>query len=339
MKRFFVILILVVLGAATFIVYQILLADNEFEGDRFVTVSRGMNFRHVVDSLKSAGVIRSRTLFELAEKIVRADRHIKIGKYLFRSGMSNKDILDDLSTGRSSMLISVTIPEGLRIVSQARIIKREVGIDSARFALLAYNQEYVRSLGIDAETLEGFLFPGTYFFYWQTEEEEILGRLVQGFRESYVDSLQERAQELGLSTNEILTLASIVEGEAIFDRERPIIAGVYYNRLKKRMRLEADPTVQYAIGNGPRRLYYSDLRAESPYNTYRNYGLPPGPINSPGRASIIAALYPTKTNYLFFAANGQGGHTFSRTYQEHQLARRQLRKMRENSRQKQHEEQ
>jgi UPF0755 protein len=136
----------------------------------------------------------------------------------------------------------------------------------------------------------------------------------------YVDSLQKRQEEVKLTLPQVLTLASIVEGEAHLDRERPIIAGVYLNRLKKRMRLEADPTVQYVIPDGPRRLLFSDLRYDSPYNTYLYYGLPPGPINSPGRKSILAVLYPEKHSFLYFVADGTGGHVFTKNYLEHQKA-------------------
>lgn len=152
--------------------------------------------------------------------------------------------------------------------------------------------------------------------------------MVKGFKDFYVDSLKTRQEALKLTLNEVLTLASIVEGEAMLDEERAVIAGVYLNRLKKRMRLEADPTVQYAIPDGPRRLTYSDLRFNSPYNTYVHYGLPPGPINSPGRKSILAALYPQFHSFLYFVANGSGGHIFSRTYSEHQKAVQSYRKMR-----------
>jgi UPF0755 protein len=140
---------------------------------------------------------------------------------------------------------------------------------------------------------------------------------VSAFLAFYGDSLQTKTQAIGWSMHRVVTMASIVEGEAVLDEERPIVAGVYLNRLRLRMRLEADPTIQYVIPGGPRRLLYSDLRVESPYNTYRHYGLPPGPVNNPGRASILAVLNPVRHNYIFFVANGRGGHWFSSTYAEH----------------------
>ena len=168
-----------------------------------------------------------------------------------------------------------------------------------------------------AFSLEGFLLPDTYEFYWQVDEKEIVRDMLAEFRKFFSDSLQQQARKMKMTIGQVLTMASIVEGETVLDRERPIIAGLYYNRLHRRMKLEADPTIQYIIPGGPRRLLYNDLKIDSPYNTYKNYGLPPGPINTPGRKSILAALYPTKHNYLYFVADGLGGHRFARTFDEH----------------------
>jgi UPF0755 protein len=160
--------------------------------------------------------------------------------------------------------------------------------------------------------------PETYEFYWQDEEQNIVKRLVTEFREFWVDSLQKRMVMLGLTLNDVMTMASIVEGEAIYDSERPIIAGVYYNRLRIRMPLQADPTVIYAVSDHTRRLTRNDLKVNSPYNTYLRYGLPPGPINNPGKKSILAALYPQKHNFLYFVADANGRHRFAKNYSEHQ---------------------
>lgn len=301
-------------------VYLTFWAPNTFSGDRFITVSRGMTFKQVVDSLESQGILRSRTLFELAAKVLDVSEKVYVGKYYFRSGVSNHQILEDIGTGKSALRIPVTLSEGLRIASYAGILQRELGIDSARFHELATDPMVVRSLGVEDNSLEGYLLPETYVFSWQTDEGQVLERIVEEFKNFYNDSLKVREEELGMTTKKLLTLASIVEGEAIFDEERPIIAGVYYNRLRKRMRLEADPTIQFIIEDGPRRLRHRDLQIPSPYNTYRNYGLPPGPINNPGRASILATLYPAQHDYLFFVTDGKGGHIFSRNYSEHRRA-------------------
>jgi len=201
-----------------------------------------------------------------------------------------------------------------------RKFSKELGLDEERLFAICTDTEYVRHKGLDGKSLEGYLLPDTYTFYWQTDEREVVDRMVDQFLDFYTDSLQERQKELQMSRREILTLASIVEAESGLDDERQVIAGVYWNRLRRRMKLEADPTIQYALGSSPRRLTYRDLQTISPYNTYRRYGLPPGPINNPGRKSILAALYPGQHQYLYFVATGAGGHRFSRSFAEHQRA-------------------
>jgi UPF0755 protein len=209
-----------------------------------------------------------------------------------------------------------------------RRLSRELGVDSLKIAALCRDSAVIAAWGIPDSTVEGYLLPDTYLFHWQTEERELLDRLLGAFREFYTDSLQARATALGMTTHQVLTLASIVDKETQIPDERPIVAGVYHNRLKIRMRLDADPTIQYILPNGPRRLLYSDLNIRSPYNTYRNYGLPPGPIANPGRQAILATLYPTQHQFYYFVADGRGGHTFTRTYEEHQRAVRVYRRVR-----------
>jgi UPF0755 protein len=295
---------------------------------RAVAVPRGATFKSVGDSLEASGVLRSRWSFNLAGRILGLTRTMKVGKYLFPQGLSNASILRDLAEGKSRILIAVSIPEGWRVERSAIRFSQQLGTDTERFIELCQSERFVRSMGVEASSLEGYLMPDTYKFLWQTDEADVIARMVGEFKRFYDDSLRKRQEAMKLSLNEVLTLASIVEAETQLDEERPIIAGVYFNRLKKRMRLEADPTVEYAIPDGPRRLSYSDLRLDSPYNTYRYYGLPPGPINSPGRKSILAVLYPEKHSFLYFVANGSGGHTFSRTYSEHRKAVRAYRRMR-----------
>ncbi len=300
---------------------------------KVVTIPRGSSFHAAVESLDAAGAIRTRWAFTLAGRLLGDTRSIKVGKYLFASGLSNADILRDMKEGRSRMIISVTIPEGWRIEGIARKFRRELGVDSVKIVALCKDSSMARRYGVEALTVEGYLLPETYNFYWQTDELEIVERMLEGFRGFYVDSLKRRQEQLSLTLNEVVTLASIVEGESGIDEERPVIAGVYWNRLKKHMKLEADPTVQYVIPNGPRRLLYEDLRFDSPYNTYVNTGLPPGPINNPGKRSIVATLYPEKHAYLYFVATGVGGHHFSKNYIEHQKAVKSFRRVRREMRQ------
>ena len=289
-------------------------------GGRVVAIPRGATFKAVTDTLANNGVIRSRFAFDLAGRILGYTKRIKVGKYVFHSGLSNSDILKDINEGKSRLIISVVIPEGWRMDQIARRFARELGVDFGKIMEICRDSSYVASKGFRAPTLEGYLLPDTYNFYWQTDEPEIVERMVNGFRNFFVDSLQHRLLDVHMSLNQAVTLASIVQGESGIDAELPIIAGVYLNRLRRNMRLEADPTIQYIIPGNPRRLLNNDLRIPSPYNTYLNYGLPPGPVNNPGRQSILSVLYPEKNQYLYFVATGVGGHHFSRTYAEHQRA-------------------
>ena len=331
-KRFKVLLgaALVVLLVCGVWAYQIFFGSNTFSGaaEKIFYVSRGQSFGSIVDSLESQGIIRDRALFVFVAKMYGGTSRLQVGKYMFKSGVSNADIFLAIRTGRGNSLIAVTIPEGILARAQAKLFARSIGIDSARYVNLVYDEAFTRSLGIDSPSLEGYLIPETYGFYWEQDEKDVLRGVVDQFKHFYNDSLHAKAQEMGWTTNQVLTLASIVEGEAVLSEERPIISGVYHNRLRKGMRLEADPTIQFIFENGPRRVLYSDLLVDHPYNTYRNKGLPPGPVNNPGKASIVASLYPTQHAYLFFVANGSGGHWFTRTYAEHQHYVRMFRKQR-----------
>ncbi|HTY10763.1 MAG TPA: endolytic transglycosylase MltG [Bacteroidota bacterium] len=309
-----VVVVLLVLASLYFLLWE----SNSFDpSPKIVTVSRGESFSQAVDAFSASGLLNHPTLFKISGKVFGYAGKIKIGKYSFTSGMSNREILYAISTGTSTANPSVTIYEGLRGTQIARILRKEVGIDSAKLAQELSDTSLIQLKNHGASSLEGFLLPDTYEFYWQVDEKEIIRDMLGEFRKFFADSLQERARKMRMTIGQVLTMASIVEGETVLDRERPIIAGLYYNRLRRGMKLEADPTIQYLIPDGPRRLLYNDLKIASPYNTYQNYGLPPGPINNPGRKSILAALYPAQHNYLYFVADGLGGHRFARTFDEH----------------------
>jgi UPF0755 protein len=316
-------------AGALFVLYAIYW-PNAFQGaaEKAFYVSRGETFTQIVDSLEIQGVIRSRGLFTFVANLRGGIARLQVGKYIFPRGVSNAAVFQSLRTGRGVVMIPVTLREGLTARRQARILARALGIDSAKYLSLAGDTAFAHSLGFHEETLEGCLLPDTYAFGWQPDERDVIRRITEEFRRFYGDSLQLRASALGLSTREVLTVASLVEGETHLSDERPLVAGVYYNRLRRGMRLEADPTIQYIVEGGPRRLSYTDLGLNSPYNTYRHSGLPPGPVNNPGRASILAALSPARHQYLFFVANGRGGHWFSATYQDHLRFVRMARKLR-----------
>ena len=299
--------------------YVVFYGGNDFGGEdqKEFFVRRGASFAQIVDSLEQAGIIRNHWMFKLVGRVYGGTDRMQVGRYRFTNGASNTEIFLTLRDGKGNELIRVTIPEGSRSRLQARIFSRAIGIDSVRYMNLVNDPAVAREFGIEAASLEGYLLPETYSLHWGIDEKELVELQMRDFKTFFTDSLMQRAQELGWNVHQVMTFASIVEGEAILDGERPVIAGVYRNRLRIGMRLEADPTIQYLFGDRPRRVLYSDLRIENPYNTYMYAGLPPGPVNNPGKASVLASLYPAEHTYLFFVANGRRGHWFASTYDEH----------------------
>lgn len=289
-----------------------------------VVVERGTSVRALGQLLKEAGVIRSSALFEIYLRARRETDRIQAGTYELPRNRPLGDIVEILLSGRT-VLIPVTIPEGLRLEQTAGHAARGLGVDSLTFLTLISDSTFTRSLGLSTPTLEGYLFPETYRVDPKTTEKELVQIMVNQFWDTFTPAWRARADSLGRTVHEIVTLASIVEEEARVPEERTTIAGVFWNRLDIGMRLEADPTIQYALGGHRQRVLYRDLEVDSPYNTYRYAGLPPGPIASPGKQSLEATLYPDSVPYLFFVATGEGGrHTFSETLAEHNRKRREI---------------
>jgi len=290
-----------------------------------VKVAPGMTFAQVSDLLVGQGILTNPDIFRWAAWLTRREDDIKTGRYLFRYGESVQRILGKLVNGEIEYW-RVVIPEGLHLAEIAGVMQKQAEIDSAAFDSIGRDPRFTAALGIPARTLEGYLFPDTYLFSWPVSAEQAARRMVRRFRDVYALMVAPAADSTGMSLGDIVTLASIVQAEAVFDSEMPRIAAVYHNRLRKRMRLEADPTVAYAHGGVRRSLRLRDLRIDSPYNTYRVRGLPPGPICSPGRAALLAAVAPaTGTGEYYFVADGTGRHLFSRTYEEHLRAKHRIR--------------
>ena len=210
----------------------------------------------------------------------------------------------------------------------ARHLEKEMKFNYSEVIDLLKDENFIKKLKLNVNTLEGYLFPETYYFFDGVDKKSLVKRLVNEHKLFWNKENISKADSLGFSPYEIIIIASIIEGEAIYDSERPIISAVYHNRLKRGMKLQADPTVQYIIKDGPRRLLNRDLRIKSPYNTYMYKGLPPGPINSPGTQSLHAALNPQINDYLYFVAKGDGYHTFSRNEKEHERAKRAFQRVR-----------
>ncbi len=289
-----------------------------------IVVEPGTPVRVLARQLEEARVIKSPLLFEAWVRLGGDAGRIQAGTYELPRDHSLPAVVDVLVGGRT-LLASITVPEGLRLEETAGQAARGLGIDSAAFVAAATDPALADSLGLEGTTLEGYLFPETYRLDPSVGERELARFMVDHFREVFKPVWRARAESLGRSVDEIVTLASIVEEEARVPEERAVIAGVFWNRLAVGMPLEADPTVQYALGGHRERVLYRDLDIDSPYNTYRNPGLPPGPISSPGRAALEATLYPDSIPYLYFFATGEGGrHTFSETFAEHNRKRREL---------------
>lgn len=323
-----ILLIAVLIGG--YLAYEIWLRPGT-GSDVMVKIPEGAAFSEVLDSLESAGLIGSRTAFKVLAVTTGNDNKIKPGTYRFAHATSPPELLEALVEGRSTVKVKVTFPEGITIRRIASIAAQEAGCDSAMIVKLAKDREFLKTIGINASTAEGYLMPDTYFIYWGEKPATLLRRMAELFKEFYTDELKKKSQELNLTPYEAIVLASIVEGEARVDSERDTIAGVYVNRLRRDMKLQADPTIQYVLPDGPRLLLYRDLELESPYNTYKYKGLPPTPINNPGRASILAALSPARHEYIYFVAraDGTGAHTFSRNVREHDNAVRDYRARRD----------
>lgn len=283
-------------------------------------IKRGMSFDTIVGLMLDRGILKSDQKVRIVAKVLGYRSKIKAGKYEIAGGISSYELLKQLVLGKVTNEL-ITIPEGKTARQIAALLQDRIEIDSSRFMQLVNDANYIQKLGVEAPTLEGFLFPDTYNFYWGMNEEQVIRIMVDQFKASFSDTLLSRAAESDLSVLELITLASIIEGESVVDSERRIISAVYRNRLKRGMRLQADPTIQYIVKDGPRRLLNRDLIIDSPYNTYLYPGLPPGPINNPGLASIRASLYPAEVDYLYFVANGDGSHTFSRSLREHLRAK------------------
>lgn len=322
-------IVLVVLAGTAALVGTYQFSNLAVERDTVIqyTVEPGMTLSEVAGELEDRGVVRHAILFELLARYRGVGYGINAGRYEIESYMDAGQILSMLTEGRI-VVNRVNVPEGLTIPETARVLRARIGIDSTAFVQRSVDPEAAQSLGIEAPTLEGYLYPATYNMYQDMTVDDVLKQMTSRHLQTITEEYRKQAAALGYNLHEIVTLASIIEQEAMVDDERDVISGVFHNRLQRGMRLEADPTVQYGIGRPNMRLYERHLSHPSPYNTYLHAGLPPGPICSPGAASIHAALYPQDVPYLFFVARGDGRHIFSVTNREHNRARAQVRRQR-----------
>lgn len=293
-----------------------------------VVIAPGTSLRAAAESLAARRVIGRPRMFALYARIKGQDRGLKAGTYLLRRGTPWNELIESLVRGRG-LVLTMTVPEGWNLNNIIPQLARtlQVPLDSVDAAVRDTGLR--RRLDVPTPSIEGYLFPETYTFPPGTSAREAVGTMVDAFERRWDPAWDRRLDTLAMSRHDIMALASIIEKEARLPEERPVISAVYHNRLKKGMRLQADPTVQYALGRHVARVLYRDLNVESPYNTYRNAGLPPGPIASPGLPSISAALYPADVPYLFFVAHPDGHHEFRTTFAEHSTAVSAMRRLRD----------
>ncbi len=292
-----------------------------------INIPKGVTLSQIGNILKEKSIISNKRTFTMAVKSLGHEKNIPAGTYVLHNALNNRAIINQLVYGVPS-LKSITILEGWNIYQIANELEKELKISKKTFLRLCNDQRVIKLFNLEGNSLEGYLFPDTYTFAEGVDPYLVLTRMVNEFINNITKSMEVQAQEMNMSLLEVITLASIIEGEAIYDSERAIISAVYHNRLKKGMKLQADPTIQYIIDDGPRRLLNDDLKIESKYNTYLYKGLPPGPINSPGKESIIAALYPGVNEYLYFVARGDGYHTFSTNEKDHNKAKKKFQEVR-----------
>jgi UPF0755 protein len=289
-----------------------------------VIIPRGASFGQATDSLAKAKLVSSKKMFRLYGRLTGGDRNIKPGTYLLKPGTPWKDIVSALNGGHG-MVNTITIPEGYSIAQITPLLARTLKVPADSVKVAMRDTALLARLDIPNPTLEGYVFPDTYAFPLGTTARQAVREMVYSFERRWKPDWDASLAELKINRNDLVTMASIVEKEARVAEERPVIAAVYYNRLRRGMRLQADPTVQFARGHHTGRVLYKDLEIQSPYNTYINKGLPPGPIASPGVASLTAAAHPANVPYLYFVASRDGHHEFRMTLQEHTNAIRQVR--------------
>lgn len=285
-----------------------------------VTIPAGTTFRAATDTLVAHRIVTHPTWFRILARLRSIDHHVQAGVYDLPTGRSAWTVLSALATGRIAT-VRVTVPEGLTLEETATLVADTLKVPADSFLAAARDPAEVLDLGLDGPTLEGYLLPETYYVPVGGTAREMVRLMARQFLAEWRPEWDQVLTRRGLTRRQAVTLASIVEGEARKPEERPIIAGVYTNRLLQGMFLQADPTVQYAIelktGKRRKRLFNRDYSFSSPYNTYLHPGLPPGPISSPGLASLRAAVHPADVPYLYFVADSTGGHLFSSTYAGH----------------------
>jgi len=309
-------------GVAGYIyqIYYSPIMSSAPDGNSVILIPRGSTFDSVTARIRKKGLLPYPRLYDyLAEKL-KVHSRIQAGEFKIQHNWNTSELLQYLISGKS-IRHRITIPEGENYRQIAERLQLAEIADKDVILSLKDDPELLAKTGIpDMTNLEGFLFPETYFFSRVDTERQILSAMITQYRRVFNADFQKRAKEIGMSEYKVLTLASIVEKETGIDSDRPKIASVFHNRLKRRMRLDSDPTVIYGLSDFNGNLTRKHLRKPTPYNTYTKYGLPPTPISNPGRASLQSVLYPADKKFLYFVARGDGSSKFSKTLREHNKA-------------------
>ncbi len=337
MKKFrLIVLIILVLSFFTACVEEsdLVAIDSKDKTKIIVEIPNGSTTAKIGGILADKGLIKSAEVFKYVAKQEKIDDSMKAGKYSLSKSMTPAEIANVIAKGQVyTNTVKVLIPEGYEFMMIVDKLVEALNLDRDKLIDLAENHNFdYKFLAEKPEgvkyRLEGYLFPATYNFKADASELDVLKVMLDKFDSVYNDECYAAQEELGLTTNKVITMASIVEREAAVADERDLIAGVFYNRIKMKMLFQSCATVQYALDKRKQALLNKDLKVDSPYNTYANQGLPPGPIASPGESSIKAALYPAKHDYLFFVLNevGEKSHHFSKTLKEHERAKSKYKK-------------
>jgi UPF0755 protein len=287
---------------------------------KVLEIPEGATLRETARLLFQNGLITGVESFVVVGKLLAIERRIIPGEYAFHTQMLPLEIIGLIKSGRV-VQYEITIPEGYTLAQISRVVEEKKLARSEEFIRRATDPVFLQqSLGLDADSLEGYLYPESYYFSKRVGSEGILRAMVKRFETVYTPEMEKRAEEIGMTRQEVVTLASIIEKETSVDEERPVVSAVFHNRIKKKIPLQSDPTVIYGLPHFNGNLTRKNLKIRSPYNTYRVKGLPPGPIANPGKASLWAALNPASSDYLYFVSKNDGTHYFSKTLAEHNRA-------------------
>jgi UPF0755 protein len=332
-KNLSVIFSCILLMIFSYVAFELFVPAQPKGGNIEIEIPKGATYRQAAEILYKEKLIRDKNIFLIAGRLTGADRKIRAGFYSLWGSMSPFKIFGIIRRGQI-IEYEFTIPEGDSLLEISEQIEKSNIMNKEEFMKLAKDRNFLESYEIEANSVEGYIFPDTYRIPKGVSPEDAVGSMIDKMREKFTYEVLTRMEEIGMTENEVLTLASIIEKEAVVDSERPLISAVYHNRLKKKMPLQADPTAIYGIKSSREKITKEDLLRKTPYNTYRIKGLPPGPIASPGLKSIMAALYPADVPYLYFVSEDDRTHKFSSTAEEHieavKLYRQRQQEMKEN---------